>query len=136
MTLMNNMVQPTTSIDVNHEYKTVTFAANGTISTPLETGDKHVTAIFMPAAWTASGGITFLAATTSSGTYGPVYDDNGVEAKVTAPANGAAGIRIPLVSNAVAMERLTGSYIELRSGTNGSEVAQVAERVITVELQR
>ena len=136
MTLTNNMIQPTTSIDVNHEYKTVTFAANGTISTPLDTGDKHITAVFMPSAWTSSGGITFLAASTSGGVYGPVYDDNGVEAKVTAPTIGAAGLRIPLVSNALAMERLTGSFIELRSGTNGSEVAQVAERVITLELQR
>ena len=114
--------------------KTATIALNGTQSNAIDLEGYQLAALIMPAAWTASGGITFLASDALDGTYGPVYDDTGTEVKVTAAASGAAGTRIPIVQNAVALASLR--FIKLRSGVAGAEVAQGAERVITLSLKR
>ena len=114
--------------------KTATFALNGTQSNAIDLEGYQLAALIMPAAWTASGGITFLASDTLGGTYGPVYDDTGTEVKVTAASGGAAGTRIPIVQNAVALASLR--FIKLRSGVAGTEVAQGAERIITLSLKR
>ena len=114
--------------------KTATFALNGTQSNAIDLEGYQLAALIMPAAWTASGGITFLASDTLDGTYGPVYDDTGTEVKVTAASGGAAGTRIPIVQNAVALASLR--FIKLRSGVAGTEVAQGAERIITLSLKR
>ena len=114
--------------------KTATIANAGTISNAIDLEGYQLAALIMPAAWTASGGITLLASDTLDGTYGPVYDDTGTEVKVTAASGGAAGTRIPIVQNAVALASLR--FIKLRSGIAGTEVAQAAERVITLSLKR
>ena len=114
--------------------KTATIALNGTQSNAIDLEGYQLAALIMPAAWTASGGITFLASDTLDGTYGPVYDDTGTEVKVTAASGGAAGTRIPIVQNAVALASLR--FIKLRSGVAGTEVAQGAERIITLSLKR
>ena len=114
--------------------KTATIALNGTQSNAIDLEGYQLAALIMPAAWTASGGITFLASDTLDGTYGPVYDDTGTEVKVTAASGGAAGTRIPIVQNAVALASLR--FIKLRSGIAGTEVAQGAERIITLSLKR
>ena len=114
--------------------KTATFALNGTQSAPIDLEGYQLGALIMPAAWTASGGITFLASDTIDGTYGPVYDDSGIEVKVTAASGGAAGTRIPLVQCALALASLR--FIKLRSGVAGAEVAQTAARTIVLSLKR
>ena len=114
--------------------KTATFALNGTQSNAIDLEGYQLGALIMPAAWTASSGITFLASDTIDGTYGPVYDDTGTEVKVTAATGGAAGTRIPIVQNALALASLR--FIKLRSGIAGTEVAQTAARTITLSLKR
>lgn len=115
----------------------VTFALNGTQSSELNlAAGEYLTALYMPDAWTASGGISFLSATAPGGTFGPVVEDTGIEAKVTAFASGAAGTRIPIVQNALAMKQIAGQVVKLRSGMAGAEVAQAAARTITVEVQK
>ena len=114
--------------------KTATFAINGTQSNAIDLEGYQLAALIMPAAWTASGGITFLASDTIDGTYGPVYDDTGTEVKVVAATGGAAGTRIAISSNAVALASLR--FIKLRSGIAGAEVAQTAARTITLSLKR
>lgn len=114
--------------------KTATIALNGTQSNAIDLEGYQLAALIMPAAWTASSGITFLASDTIDGTYGPVYDDSGVEVKVVAATGGAAGTRIAISSNAVALASLR--FIKLRSGIAGAEVVQTAERTIVLSLKR
>ena len=108
--------------------KTATIANAGTISNAIDLEGYPLTALHMPAAWDTAV-ISFLSAPTIDGTYQPVYVD-GIE--LTEPV--AAGRCCPISSNAVALASLR--FIKLRSGVAGAEVAQTAERVITLSLKR
>ena len=114
--------------------KTATILSGTSQSNAIDLEGYQLAALIMPAAWTASSGITFLAAATIDGTYGPVVDDSGIEVKVTAFAGGAAGTIIALATNALALASLR--FIKLRSGIAGTEVNQAADRVITLSLKR
>lgn len=129
MTLTNNMVQPTTSIDSIFDTKTATIALGASESDVIDLEGYQLAEFHMPTAWDAAA-ITFLTAPTVDGTYQPLYDDSGVEVSIVV----AAAKNTAIVSAALA---LAGArFIKLRSGTLAAPVVQTAARTITLSLKR
>ena len=110
--------------------KTATFALNGTQSNAIDLEGYQLAALIMPAAWTASGGITFLASDTLDGTYQPLYDDIGIEVSVVV----AASKNTAIVSAAIALA--TARFVKIRSGNAATPVNQTAARTITLSFKR
>ena len=103
-----------------------TIAAGGSQSNELNVGEGEITAISMPAAWTAAN-ITFLGRALGGATFQPVHDQAGAEVTVTA----AAGRYIALNETTRALLRgLT--QLKLRSGTTAAPVNQVAAAEVTL----
>ena len=107
---------------------TVTIPAGASQSAEFDCRGYRIARIGMPAAWTTAA-LTFLSASTSGGTFNPVYDDGGVECSIAVPlANQSIGI-----SNLVLP--LTGiQFLKLRSGVAATPVNQAADRVLTIVL--
>ena len=85
-----------------------------------------VSAIFMPAAWTAAS-LTVLAATDENGTYLPVFDDAGVQVEIVTDAGRAVGVDI----HAAILASLR--WVKLKScavGTPATAVNQGAARTL------
>ncbi len=79
--------------------------------------------------WTTAD-ITFLGCSTPDGTFRPVYDDYGNEATaIVSPDISVSLARLALVLAPV-------NYIKVRSGHASAEVAQAAERTLTLSLSR
>lgn len=89
----------------------------------------RLAAVEMSTAWTDAN-ITFAVASSSGGTYNPLYDDLGNEVTVT----GSTANRV------VAFDSIAGSlamvrWVKLRSGTNGTPVTQAAARTLNLILK-
>ena len=92
------------------------------LSVEVELGAFTVVGILMPAAWTAAS-LTFLAGAVS-GSLASVYDKDGNEYTVTADAS--QYIIIPPA------DLVGAKYLQVRSGTSGTPVAQTADRTLTL----
>jgi hypothetical protein len=104
----------------------VTIASGASLSGAINLGDKVLSAIIMPASWTAAA-LTFQASDDGGTTWKDMYDDGGNEISILS-ANAVAGRRISVDPSAFAGIDL----IKVRSGTSGSATAQGADRVITL----
>lgn len=105
-----------------------TIAANDTKSNVIDKRGKVMTVIELDG-WTTAD-ITFLGCSTPDGTFRPVYDDYGNEATaIVSPDISVSLARLALVLAPV-------NYIKIRSGHAASEVAQAAERTLTLSLSR
>lgn len=108
--------------------KNAVIDAAASLSAVIDLEGYIVSAIEMPAAWTAAG-LTFQACSTKDGTFVDLYDDGGTEVS----ANAAA-------SRAVAIDAAAGSlsairYLKVRSGTSAAPVVQAAERTLVLILK-
>jgi len=83
--------------------------------------------IYMPEEWDAAD-LTFTEAEKPSGTFYPLYDDNGIEITILANAERT----ITVSSNALPLTAMR--YFKIRSGTSTTPVNQSAERKIKLLL--
>lgn len=93
------------------------------LSEAVDTADKSIAALSIPATWVTAA-ISFAAAPTKTGTYKPLFDSDGVEISVTV----TAGAIIPLTNHSLAAL----SFVKLRSGLSTAPVAQATARAINV----
>lgn len=107
---------------------TVTIASGASQTGAIDLENYQLAAIQMPTAWTAAG-ISYLAATTKTGTYQPVYS-NGIEVTASVAASTCA----VAADNALCLAPLR--FIKIRSGTAGTPVNQGADRTLTLILKR
>ena len=91
----------------------VTIASGASLSGAINLGDKVLSAIIMPASWTAAA-LTFQASDDGGTTWKDMYDDGGNEISILS-ANAVAGRRISVDPSAFAGIDL----IKVRSGTSG-----------------
>lgn len=82
--------------------------------------------IEMPSTWDAAD-ITFRACATESGTFGNLYDDLGNEVTVISPGSAE---RVSLKNIAVQLK--PWRYIQIRSGTAATPVAQSTDRAFNL----
>lgn len=87
-------------------------------------------AIYMPTAWTAAT-ITLLAAPTMEGPFQAVFDEANTEVSITVAASRVHGLGTAQTDRLGALR-----FIQLRSGTSGTPVAQAAERTIMLIAKR
>lgn len=106
--------------------ESVTIASGQSLSSAFPCGGMKLTAIQVPASWTAAV-ITFQAAKTLNGTYGDVRNSEGIEYSVTVVA-GTDWIELDPI------DFLGCKFFKLRSGTSAAPVAQAADRTIPVIL--
>lgn len=99
-----------------------TIANGENLSGAVDLGDKTMTGIIMPAAWTAA--VLTFAVSADGVTYNPLYDEYGTEVAETV----AAGRAIRLDPAQWAGWR----YLKIRSGTAAAPVAQGAERIVQI----
>lgn len=102
--------------------KTVTIAANTSLSDVIDLGAFNLFAIEMPSAWDTAT-ITFAASSSISGTFIPVYNSG---SEVSTPASASEMISLGDIALAIAPLR----YIKIRSGTNATPVTQTASRTL------
>lgn len=105
---------------------TVTITNGNSLSGAINLGSKVLSAIIVSASWTAAG-LTFQASDDGGTTWSDMYDDGGTEITI-ASANVVAGRRISVDPSAFAGI----DAIKIRSGTTGSPVTQLADRILTV----
>jgi hypothetical protein len=101
--------------------------ANGTsFSTAIDLGDSQLSAVWMPAAWTAAS-VTFEVSLDGA-TWRNLYFGAGV---LTVAAAGGAAANLTF---SVARDPFIGwRYVRIRSGTVASPVNQLAERELFVQ---
>jgi hypothetical protein len=110
-----------------NESKTVTIANGQSVSGSIDLERETLAGVLIPAAWTAAG-ISFLASPDGV-TFGPVKDENGSEISLSALS---AGDFVSLPPT-----KLFGArFLQVRSGTSGTPVAQGADRVLTLITRR
>lgn len=107
----------------------VTIDASASLSSEVDLGGYRLSAIHMPADWTAAG-ITFEAAVESGGTFQDVHDDGGTEVSIT-----ASDSQVLVLSKDVAENMEALRFIKVRSGTSAAAVAQAAARTLTLVLK-
>lgn len=105
---------------------TVTITSGTAVSGNLNMGAKVLSAIIIPAAWTAAA-LSFQTSDDNGSTWYDVYDDGGTELTIASAAV-VAGRRISVDPSAYAGI----DCIRLRSGTTASPVNQGADRIITL----
>lgn len=105
--------------------RTVTIAANASLSDALDTGLQRVAVLYMPAAWDTAR--LTLQGSTDGVSYADLYDFMGNEYTVAVAANHA--VIIPF-SDLIGVR-----FIKLRSGTGAAPVVQTAVRSIGVSIQ-
>ena len=103
--------------------RSITIAAGASQSDAFDTEGTILAGIVMPSAWTAAD-LTLLASTHQSGTFVPVFDDEGIEVQLTVAASRAIGV------SCAAMKLAPFRYMRVRSGTSATPVTQAAERVL------
>jgi hypothetical protein len=101
----------------------VTILNGASLSGAINIGAKMLCAITIPVSWSAAG-LSFQVSDDGGATWGNVYDSTGTEVTVTA----AAGQRVSINSLAFAGV----DFIKVRSGTAGTPVNQLADRVLTI----
>lgn len=107
--------------------ETATIAASAYLSNAIKIEDYTNIAIQIPSAWTTAG-ISFAGCSTSDGTFGSIYGDDGQEITIDVAASRA--IALDVFKKAIK----NFPYIKIRSGTSGTPVNQAAERAITIYL--
>jgi hypothetical protein len=106
---------------------TVSTATDG-LSGNVDLGVFRYGALYMSTAWTAAN-ITFAVADVSTGTYLPLYDDQGNEVTIL---NTSASRMISLDSVLPSLFPLR--HLKVRSGTLGTPVTQAASRALSLVL--
>lgn len=101
---------------------TVTIANGASLSGALNLENRTAVAIIMPAAWTAAS-ITFQASVDGTNYYN-VYTTS---AELSATVAASYFVVLPKTTGLEAVR-----YIKIRSGTSGTPVNQLADRIITV----
>jgi len=104
----------------------VTIASGASLSGAVNLGGKVLTAITIPAAWTAAE-LSFQASDDQGTTWYDMFDDGGTEVQI-ASASVVASRRITLDPSAFAGV----DYIKVRSGLTAAAVNQGADRVLTL----
>ncbi len=107
----------------------ITIAAGTSQSDPFDVEGYVMFGLLMPTGWTAAK-VSFLVATSTGTTFLPVYDDTGLEVRVTVTPNRAIA-----VVGAAADALTPWSIMKLRSGTATAAVNQATGREITVRLK-
>lgn len=104
---------------------TATIANAASLSGALCLGVKVLVGIQMPAAWTAAD-LTFQTSIDNGTTWTDLYDDAGVEVKLspTAPSGKYLAVSPDIFAGLL--------FLKVRSGTTGTPVAQGAERSLTL----
>lgn len=110
---------------------TAVIAASGTLSAAVACGGWVPVGVITPAAWTA-GDITFDASWDGGTTYAPLYT-SAAEVKVATAIIATAEARYFSLDPAN-WHGVTN--LKIRSGVNGTTVAQAAERTLTVVFAR
>lgn len=112
--------------------KVVATIANGTaLSDAVNLGGHVISAIHMPAAWTAAA-LTFQASDDGGTTWRDVYDDAGTEVTIAS----AAVVASRAIVNKTILEQLAGlTTVRLRSGVTATPVNQAAQRAIVLVLK-
>lgn len=104
----------------------VTIGNGQSLSNAISLEDYALVGLMTPAVWTAAA-ITFAASDSQTGTYNPVYGDDGNE--VTIPS--AAVVANRVIVNKTVLEQLAGlGWIKIRSGTSGAPVNQAQQSSI------
>lgn len=101
---------------------TATIANNASLSDAVTLGAYRATALLMPAGWTAAS-ITFQVSVDGTNYYN-LYDAAGNEKTITVSTSRA--VYLPTD------DFLGFKYMKIRSGTAGSPVTQLAERLVIV----
>jgi len=104
----------------------VTIAAGAALSGAANLGDKVLSAILMPAAWTAAC-LTFQASDDEGVTWHGVWDDGGNEVSIASAAV-VAGQRISVDPSSFAGL----DFLKIRSGTTAAPVNQAAAATLTL----
>lgn len=109
------------------QYQTVTIASGTTLSNPIDFKDYAGGIVHMPSAWTAAS-IGFQVATSKTGTYYPLFDEDG---------STLLEIATPTVDEAYAIPAkvFASLWVKLWSQTSESGVNQGADRVLVVSLK-
>jgi len=102
-----------------------TIAIGTALASGVLIGDKVLCAILMPAGWDAAG-LSFQASDDDGVTWNDMYDDAGLEVKLS-PATPAAK-RLSLDPSLFAGV----TWIKVRSGLTGAPVNQTAARALTL----
>jgi hypothetical protein len=101
------------------------------LSGAIDLSDYALAGLIIPAAWTAAS-ITFVAAESQGGAYGPVYDDAGTEVTIAS----ASVVASRVIVNKAVLEQLAAlRWVKIRSGTASAAVNQGADRAIIVLLK-
>jgi hypothetical protein len=101
-----------------------TITAGTALSDAIDLGDGILTAIHMPAAWTAAT-LTFQVSDDSGTTWSELRNTAGVAVTVAAAA---AAIRLEVDTTAFK----STAFLKVRSGTSATPVNQAADRVLTL----
>lgn len=101
----------------------VTIAADASLSSVVRLHGRRIIAVEMPAAWTAAS-LTFLSGHDPDALV-DVYDDEDGEITATVEAG-----RVVAITGANADALASLDYLQLRSGTGETAVAQAAERTL------
>jgi len=110
----------------NKSVASVTIASGASLSGGIDLGDKVLSAIIMPAAWTAAA-LSFQASEDNGVTWLNMFDDGGVEVQI-ATVGAVAGQRIALDPS-----MFSGvDFVKVRSGLSTAAVNQAADRVFTL----
>lgn len=105
-----------------YRVKTVTIAANESLSSVIDMDGYQNVAVIMPAGWDTAD-MTFAASTEIDGTFIPIHDTSG-EVTITNPAASTAFV--------LSEQLRPFKFIKIRSGTSANAVAQSADRVLIV----
>ena len=106
--------------------KTVTIADTTSLSDAADLGDETLCGVIVPSTWSTAA-ISFLAATTLTGTYYPLYSASGAEV-VTGSITGGTAVWVALDPADFAGVR----YLKVRSGTSAAAVNQSGGDTLTL----
>jgi hypothetical protein len=104
---------------------TVTILSGASLSDAISLANRHLMSIIIPAAWTAAA-LTFQFSTDGI-TY---YNAYSLTAELTANTTATAANQIVNIPSTDAFH--SARYLKIRSGTSGTAVNQLANRVLTV----
>ncbi len=108
---------------------TAIIALGASLSDHFDKRGFNSISIQMPSAWDTAS-ISFAGCDTPTGTYIPIYAEDGIELVISASTSRIVTIGI----NESALKSVP--FLKIRSGTVGSPVVQTAERSLIVLLQK
>ena len=110
----------------NSETVDATITIGAHLSDAIDFRDLTMMIVRMPVAWTVAS-IGFHVSDTEAGTFLPIYDEDGAILEIVTPVADTAYAAPPALSGA--------HWVKLWSQTAGADVAQVAERVLPVDMK-